>query len=176
MLADLNTDTAGRRHDQVPPPLIRPDVVAVAKADAEALLAKPVADIFNRSREVFFQPIYDLASPRIVFGRTALLGDAAFVARPHIGAGVTKAALDAVCLADAVARHADLDVALAHYERERHGFGEWIVGRSRDLGAMIGPAPKGSPLPDRRPDVVMRRYLAMPNEVREWALRSLAPP
>jgi 2-polyprenyl-6-methoxyphenol hydroxylase and related FAD-dependent oxidoreductases len=39
----------------------------------------------------------------MVFGRVALLGDAAFVARPHVGAGVTKAALDAASLADATA-------------------------------------------------------------------------
>ncbi len=50
----------------------------------------------------FFQPIFDLESPRIVAGRVALLGDAAFVARPHVGAGVTKAALNAAWLTDAL--------------------------------------------------------------------------
>ncbi|WP_368735033.1 FAD-dependent monooxygenase, partial [Serratia marcescens] len=67
-----------------------------------------------------FQPIYDLESPRLAFGRVVLLGDAAFVARPHVGAGVTKAALDAACLADAIAA-ADgmLEPALARYDIER---------------------------------------------------------
>ena len=37
-LADLNTDASGRRHEQIPPPLIRPDVIAAVKADARALL------------------------------------------------------------------------------------------------------------------------------------------
>jgi 2-polyprenyl-6-methoxyphenol hydroxylase-like FAD-dependent oxidoreductase len=75
----------------------------------------------------------------MVFGRAAILGDAAFVARPHVGAGVTKAALDAFCLADAImAAGGDLDAALARYDRERCRFGEWIVGRGRDLGASIG--------------------------------------
>ena len=69
----------------------------------------------------------------------AVLGDAAFVARPHVGAGVTKAALDAFCLAEAItAAGGDLDTALARYDRERCRFGEWIVGRGRDLGASIG--------------------------------------
>ena len=37
----------------------------------------------------------------------ALLGDAAFVARPHVGAGVTKAALNAAWLADALTAAVD---------------------------------------------------------------------
>ena len=51
----------------------------------------------------FLQPIYDLEVPRMAFGRVAILGDAAFVARPHVGAGVAKAAEDALALADALA-------------------------------------------------------------------------
>ena len=43
--------------------------------------------------------IFDIETPRIALGRVVLLGDAAFVALPHVGAGVTKAALDAECLA-----------------------------------------------------------------------------
>ncbi len=50
------------------------------------------------------QPIYDVESIRIAFGQVALLGDAAFVARPHVGIGVLKAAQDARALAAAVGR------------------------------------------------------------------------
>lgn len=46
-------------------------------------------------------------------GRAVILGDAAFVARPHVGMGVTKAALDAECLADAIMQTGDIDAALA---------------------------------------------------------------
>ena len=102
-LVDLCTDTTGRCHGtSIPPPLIRPEVTAAIKATARALVAPQVAEIFARTAQPFFQPIFDLESPRTVFGRVALLGDAAFVARPHVGAGVTKAALDAASLADAV--------------------------------------------------------------------------
>ena len=100
-LVDLCTDAQGRHHAAgIPPPLIRPDVIAAIQAAARALVAPQIAEIIARSRP-FFQPIYDLESPRIAFGRVALMGDAAFVARPHLGAGVTKAALDAASLADA---------------------------------------------------------------------------
>ena len=83
-LADLCTDATGRRHGTaIPPPLIRPEVTAAIKATARALVAPQVAEIFARTPQPFFQPIFDLESQRIVFGRAALLGDAAFVARPH---------------------------------------------------------------------------------------------
>ncbi len=35
----------------------------------------------------------------MAFGRVALVGDAAFVIRPHVGGGVVKAAEDAAALA-----------------------------------------------------------------------------
>src|SRR5262249_46232458 len=52
--------------------------------------------------EPILQPIYDLESPRMAFGRVAIIGDAAFVARPHVAAGVAKAADDAAALAAAL--------------------------------------------------------------------------
>ena len=59
-------------------------------------MAPQVAEIFARTAQPFFQPILDPGG-----GRVALLGDAAFVARPHVGAGVDRATLDAASLADA---------------------------------------------------------------------------
>jgi 2-polyprenyl-6-methoxyphenol hydroxylase-like FAD-dependent oxidoreductase len=141
-LADLCTDASGRHHvTAIPPPLIRPDVIAGIKATARALIAPQIAEIFARS-EPFFQPIFDLESPAIAFGaptpRIALLGDAAFVARPHVGAGVTKAALDAATLADALLAHRnDLGAALARYSREQIRFGRGLVAFGREEGAYI---------------------------------------
>ena len=141
-LVDLCTDATGRRHGMaIPPPLIRPDVIAGIKATARALVAPQIAEIFARS-EPFFQPIFDLESSAIAFGtpvrRVALVGDAAFVARPHVGAGVTKAALDAASLADALVAHGDdLAAALARYSREQLGFGRGLVALSREEGAYI---------------------------------------
>ena len=64
--------------------------------------------------------------------RTAILGDAAFVARPHVGMGVTKAALDArVPGRCAPRRRADLDVALARYNQRQHLFGTRVIARAR---------------------------------------------
>ena len=138
-LPRLCTDATGRCHGtSIPPPLIRPEVTARIKADARELLAPQIAAIVERTGQIFFQAVFDLESPRMALGRVALLGDAAFVARPHVGAGVTKAALDAECLAREIqAADGDLDTALARYERDRRLFGSRIVARARRLGAYI---------------------------------------
>src|ERR1700683_1820957 len=137
-LTDISTDANGRHHAAgIPPPLIRPDVIARVKADAKAIIAPQVAEIFARTTP-FFQPIYDLISPQLVFGRVVLAGDAAFVARPHAGAGTTKAALDAACLADSI-RDAgdDLRSGLAAYERSQQPFGSALVELNREEGAYL---------------------------------------
>lgn len=137
-LPRLCTDASGRCHGvSIPPPLIRPEVVAEVKAVARAQLAPAIAEIVLRTAQPFFQAIFDLETPRLVFGRVVLLGDAAFVARPHVGAGVTKAAVDAAGLADALAAETDLDAALARYERLQRNLGAAIVARGRRLGAYL---------------------------------------
>jgi 2-polyprenyl-6-methoxyphenol hydroxylase-like FAD-dependent oxidoreductase len=137
-LVDICTDGERRYYAAgIPPPLIRPEVIARVKADAGALLAPQIAEIFARTAP-FFQPIYDLASPQIVFGRVTLAGDAAFVARPHAGAGTTKAALDAACLADSIREAGgDLDRGLARYQRMQLPFGGALVELNRAEGAYL---------------------------------------
>jgi 2-polyprenyl-6-methoxyphenol hydroxylase-like FAD-dependent oxidoreductase len=171
-LAEFCTDGEGRLHDtSIPPPLIRPDVVADMKVSARALLAPPIANVIDRAEQPFFQPIYDLVSPRVVVGRVALLGDAAFVARPHVGAGVTKAALDALGMAEAISDTGDdLAAGLARYDRERRLLGDWLVARGRRMGALIKSRSKGEPTPtmgelDRRAEIIMRDYIAVAADI-----------
>jgi 2-polyprenyl-6-methoxyphenol hydroxylase-like FAD-dependent oxidoreductase len=136
-LVDLCTDATGRCHGTtIAPPLIRPGVVAAIKATARALVAPQVAEIFARTPQPFFQPIFDLDPPQIAFRRVALLGDAAFVARPHVGAGVTKAALDAASLAAAVSGD-DVVAGLLRYQREQKPFGSGLVALGRREGAYL---------------------------------------
>jgi 2-polyprenyl-6-methoxyphenol hydroxylase-like FAD-dependent oxidoreductase len=137
-LANFCTDANGRHHaNGIPPPLIRPDVIARIKADARATIAPQIAEVFTRCAP-FFQPIYDLVSPHIIFGRVALAGDAAFVARPHAGAGTTKAALDAACLADSLRDDGnDITAGLQRYERMQLPFGKAVVEVNRDEGAYL---------------------------------------
>ena len=76
-----------------------------------------------------------------MFDRVILIGDAAFVARPHTGMGVTKAALDALTLADALAAP-DPQAALEDWETKRLRYGRALVARARWLGAYLSePTP-----------------------------------
>ena len=109
-LPRLLTDDTGRTHVlSIPPPLIARDVIAEMREAAARVLAPQFNEMVGLCEQPFLQPIYDLEVPRMAFGRVALAGDAAFVARPHIGAGVAKAADDALALADALAANTDVE-------------------------------------------------------------------
>jgi 2-polyprenyl-6-methoxyphenol hydroxylase-like FAD-dependent oxidoreductase len=137
-LPRLLTDDSGRTHVlSIPPPLIARPVVAAMRADAERVLAPQFNAMVDLCDMPFLQPIYDLEVPHMAFGRVAILGDAAFVARPHIGAGVAKAAEDALTLAEALDGSADTEAALRHYESARIPAGERIIARARHLGAYV---------------------------------------
>ncbi|MGH6672437.1 MAG: LLM class flavin-dependent oxidoreductase [Xanthobacteraceae bacterium] len=172
-LADLCSDAAGRHHDAgIPPPLIRPDVIARVKAEARALVAPQIAEIFGRATP-FFQPIYDLESSRLAFGRVALLGDAAFVARPHVGAGTTKAAIDAASLADALREAGgDVGAGLARYERAQLPFGAEMVALAKEQGAYLSAQLKpreerSGPELDRDIGDVLRAHGTRSDQVRD---------
>lgn len=135
-LQDMLTDAIGRVHrTAIPPPLIRPALVAAMRQAAAERLAPQFAAVVAATPGPFLQPIYDLESPRLVLGRVALVGDAGFVVRPHVGAGVTKAAEDARALVRAL--EADTATALVRYEAERLPAGQRIVRRARHLGAYM---------------------------------------
>jgi 2-polyprenyl-6-methoxyphenol hydroxylase-like FAD-dependent oxidoreductase len=134
----LLTDESGVTHAiSIPPPLIRREAIAEMRAAAERLLAPQFKAIARLMTEPILQPIYDLESPRMAAGRVAIIGDAAFVARPHIGAGVSKAADDAAALATALQAENDVEVALKRFEAARLTENVRIIERARHLGAYL---------------------------------------
>jgi 2-polyprenyl-6-methoxyphenol hydroxylase-like FAD-dependent oxidoreductase len=134
----LLTDESGVTHAiSIPPPLISRAAIADMRAAAERLVAPQMQQIVRMIDEPILQPIYDLATPRMAFGRVAVMGDAAFVARPHVAAGVSKAADDAVALAKALAANSDVEAALRQFEAERLPVGHRIIERARHLGAYL---------------------------------------
>jgi 2-polyprenyl-6-methoxyphenol hydroxylase-like FAD-dependent oxidoreductase len=139
-LRRLLTDESGTTHSiSIPPPLIRHEHIAAMRAAAERLVAPQFRAIARLMDEPVLQPIYDLETPRMAFGRAAVIGDAAFVARPHVGAGVSKACEDAAALADAVAAVAAdaIAPALLRFEVQRLSVGRRIIERARHLGAYL---------------------------------------
>jgi 2-polyprenyl-6-methoxyphenol hydroxylase-like FAD-dependent oxidoreductase len=176
-LQDLCTDASGRQHGTgIPPPLIRPDVTAYIKREARELLAPHLAELVGVSQP-FFQAVFDIESPRLTSGRVALLGDAAFVARPHVGMGVTKGALDAVCLSNSLQREKSLEMALARYDRLRSEFGRRCVARARRLGSYIEarsrPEKGWTPAQlDQRPERVLQEVALALAEIPELQIET----
>ena len=105
-------------------------------ADAVRLLPAPFAHVFAAEPSPFVQAIFDLETPRMVDGCIALIGDAAFVARPHTAMGVAKAAGDAIGLARAVANGWTPEARSA-FEVERLQAGRAVVAYGRRLGASL---------------------------------------
>jgi len=134
----LLTDERGVVHTiSIPPPLIRREAIAEMRADARRLVAPQFRQIVRLIAEPILQPIYDLESPHMAFGRVAILGDAAFVARPHVAAGVSKAADDAAALVEALSAERDVVQALRRFEAGRLPENSRIIERARHLGAYL---------------------------------------
>jgi 2-polyprenyl-6-methoxyphenol hydroxylase-like FAD-dependent oxidoreductase len=159
-LAALLTDADGRHYPSgIPPNKVSWRAIAAMREDARRLLAPQFGEILEKTAQPFLQPIFDLSSAQIAFGRVALMGDASFVARPHVGMGVTKAAQDAGALSDCITRHGASTEAVNAYEAARLGPGQSVVQRSRNLGAYMQSQTMqqpGSPAILRSADKVVR--------------------
>jgi 2-polyprenyl-6-methoxyphenol hydroxylase-like FAD-dependent oxidoreductase len=167
-LQQMNVDRNGVQHEfSVPPPLIRPELIEAMYADARDIMPEVLLDCVMTMKQPFITPIYDFTAPRIIFGRVAMVGDAAANARPHMGFGVAKAGGDAAALARALRDHHDVDTALKAYDAERQPIGNTIVQHSRKLGTHMGVDLKTED--DRRmhdllqTDGAMLDWIAVPN-------------
>lgn len=134
-LDELLTDTAGQRHDlSLPPGTVRDAHLAELRAMAASRLPAPFAQVVCGAAQPFLQVICDVEVPRMAFGRVCLVGDAAFVVRPHAAAGTAKAAADAWSLAGALKRHGDVVAALADWEPRQLALGKQLLERTRRIG------------------------------------------
>jgi 2-polyprenyl-6-methoxyphenol hydroxylase-like FAD-dependent oxidoreductase len=135
-LPTLLTDRAGRTHAFSLPPGALPDgQAAMLREDAAGPLAPQFAALVQRTKEPFVQAILDLAVPRMVFGRVLLLGDAAFVPRPHTAGGAAKAAANALALAQALQRTVQpVDARLRDWEVLQLRAGRAMVDWGRRMG------------------------------------------
>src|SRR5262249_36581824 len=135
-LRDMFTGTDGVHHQAgIPPSLVRSELIAAMKQDARRLLPPAMAQVIGRMEGMFVQAIYDLESRTMGRGRVAVIGDAAFVARPHCGAGVSKAADDAASLAAALGVNERIDGAIAAFSAERAKAGKAAVEWAAHLGS-----------------------------------------
>jgi len=131
-------DADGIHYPQgIPPHKIDWRQIAKMREDSRRLLAPQFAEIIEKTPQPFLQPIFDLVSDTLVDGCVALMGDASFVARPHIGMGVLKASEDASAIADAIRVHGANAHALAMYSQVRLPAGHYATQRARWLGSYV---------------------------------------
>jgi 2-polyprenyl-6-methoxyphenol hydroxylase-like FAD-dependent oxidoreductase len=138
-LDQLLVDRDGKQRTfSMPPGATKELDIDVLRAASGSLLAPAFQALVASTQEPFVQAIQDLRVPRMVFGRVILLGDAAFVPRPHTAGSTAKAAANALALATTLASTphtgAALDGALARWERAQLQLGI----RMTDLGVSLG--------------------------------------
>jgi 2,6-dihydroxypyridine 3-monooxygenase len=135
-LEELMTGRDGiRRAASLPPGAATEQAVTAIRQAAAAELAPPITQVVIGAAEPFVQVVYDIAVPRMVFGRACLIGDAAFAVRPHAAAGTAKAAADGWALAaELAAAGGDVPTALASWERQQVALGRALLARCRDIG------------------------------------------
>lgn len=138
ILKDLLTDADGNFHPHgISPTQVNwKHIVAVRKA-ARDNLAPQFAEVLEKTGMVFFQPIYDVCSEKTAFNRVALMGDASFVARPHVGMGVSKAAEDALSIVHNIRTYGATPEALKQYEDDRLVPGQRVIARAQYLGKFM---------------------------------------
>jgi len=159
-LVNLLTDDDGHYYPTGIPPLkVSWKHIAKMRQKAQEILAPQFAEILEKTASPFLQSIYDVRSEEIVFGRIALMGDAAFVGRPHVGMGVTKAADEAIVIAKYITQLGATPAALKAYRDERLNLGQQVVARAQYLGRyMQAQGSKGTPNSEnlkRNADTVM---------------------
>ena len=122
--------------DGIPPNEIREEIVNDLFKEAEEKLPPQLVELVKITKQPLIQPIFDLQSIKMKNGRVVTIGDAAFTARPHVGMGVTKAAMDAFTLSEYLQDSSNLD-DLDKWEHSRLKESQFIVNRSRKLGQYL---------------------------------------
>lgn len=137
----LTTRDGDRRDGSVPPGLVPDDRVSELHDAARRELHPRFEALVRATPQPFLQAILDQASPRMVFERVCLLGDAAFVVRPHTAAATAKAAADAASLASALHTPGqDVDVALTRWNGARVAAGMALTRHGVALGERTAAA------------------------------------
>ncbi|WP_250122628.1 FAD binding domain-containing protein [Chroococcidiopsis sp. CCMEE 29] len=135
-LPRILTDKENKRRDySIPPGMLAPAVEQEMRSYADTVLAPPFQKLVAATQEPFVQGILDLGVPQMTFGRVALVGDAAFIPRPHTAASTAKAAANAIALADALVKHNhNVIKALPAWEPSQLAYGRQLVASGQQLG------------------------------------------
>lgn len=135
-LARILVDKNGERHHASLPQGLAPqsmisELCGKAKREVHPMMAELVA----ATEEPFVQTIVDVLVPKTVFGRVMLVGDAAFVVRPHTAGATALAAHDAWVLGRNLARaKQNVDAVLSAAESLQLDYGNSLAAHGISLG------------------------------------------
>jgi 2-polyprenyl-6-methoxyphenol hydroxylase-like FAD-dependent oxidoreductase len=135
-LPKVMTGVDRRERDfSVPPGQVRQEWLKKQDAIAKKVFCPQFLELWRATERPFLQPILDLAVPRMVQGRVLLVGDAAFIPRPHTAASTAKAGANALALGRALQEFPhDIDAALKEWEAEQLALGRNLERSGRALG------------------------------------------
>jgi 2-polyprenyl-6-methoxyphenol hydroxylase-like FAD-dependent oxidoreductase len=139
------TDQAGTvHHGSIHPGQLSDDSVASLRQLASERLPSVFSQLVFATQAPFIQAIFDALSPAFAHGRIALVGDAACTVRPHTASGTSKAARDAVSLAESLPADAtDVVARLSRWSEARRSDVTSLLQKGPELAAAFG---LGSPL------------------------------
>ncbi|WP_247421302.1 FAD binding domain-containing protein [Ralstonia pseudosolanacearum] len=135
-LAQIMTDRDGRQRGySMPEGMLTEHWVEHVHQEARMLLPPGFRAIVEATPQPFAQAIRDLAADQMVAGRVVMLGDAGAIPRPHTAASTSKAASNALDLADALlASPDDIDAALKAWEPRQIALGKALRRQGMEAG------------------------------------------
>lgn len=135
-LDELTTDLRGFECPvSVHPGQVQQRFVDEMRSTAADLLAPAAAETVIRTEQPYLQLVFDTRIPAMTQGRVAIIGDAAFAARPHAAAGTAKAADDAWTLYEHLRTFTDdIPTALKRWEPAQLQLGNQLIDRVARMG------------------------------------------
>lgn len=139
-LREILRDKEGNaRRWAVPAGFLGDENISSLREKAVTELPEISAQMILKSEKPFVQVVVDLAVPQMAFGRACVIGDAAFVVRPHTASGTSKAYNDAISLATSLSYHTDtIEAALQHWQYEQIRYARQIVAYGKMLALRSG--------------------------------------
>jgi len=133
-LEELLTDKNGlKRAYSVPAGFLNYNSLHALNKQADEELPEILRDRVHQTINPFLQVIFDLSVPKMYHGRVAILGDAAFVVRPHTASGTAKAYRDAIALAGSLNYNNNIDDALSFWNDQQTRYAMAIVDHGKQL-------------------------------------------
>ena len=127
------TDNDGHHHrNTLPPGKMRQEIWYKQKSYAQSILARPFAELVEKTTQPFISSVSDTVAPRASFfdGKLLLVGEALALFRPHIALSANQAAVDCLLLKKAL----EGEINMKEWERRVLNYG----ARNRLLSILIG--------------------------------------